>query len=186
MARMARGEDSGAANVISMARARSAQQARRATFRWPHDGPHPERVAAALEATAAEAALVAMNGTVIAVNRHWVVAAPACVPGAGFVGAWRLAELDARDAAQLITGVRGALTGVEGYDHEFELGGRRATLTVTPLSGGVVTVAHRSVRAAGAPAGIDPLTGLADRNRFVERLTQMLGAGDGRQVACWS
>lgn len=187
MARKAPGEDSGAPNVISLARARSLQQARRAMFRWPHDGPHPERVAAAaLEATDAEAALVAMDGTVLAVNRRWILAAPACVPGTDFFSAWRLDELDPLDAAPLITGVRSALGTIEGFEHEFRVAERWSSLRVTPLGGSVggavVTVTHG--RGVGhTPAGVDPLTGLADRTRFVERLTRLLGAADGRQLA---
>jgi hypothetical protein len=80
MARKAAGEDDGPSNVISLARARTAVEARRAMFRWPLDGPHPERVAAAaLDAAAGEGALVA-DGTILAVNRRWVLATTPATP----------------------------------------------------------------------------------------------------------
>ncbi|MCU1375619.1 MAG: sensor-containing diguanylate cyclase/phosphodiesterase [Actinomycetia bacterium] len=187
MARMA-GDDDGTANVISLARARTAHEARRAMFRWPTDGPHPERVAAAaLEVTPGEAALVAADGTILAVNRRWVLGAPACVPGTDFFSAWRLDELDPRDAAQLITGVRAALGGVDGHEHDCELDGRLVTVTTTSLGGSgggaIIAVADRVSPNGTEANGRDPLTGLANRSRFVERLTRLLGDDDGHTVA---
>ncbi|MCU1380582.1 MAG: sensor-containing diguanylate cyclase/phosphodiesterase [Acidimicrobiales bacterium] len=188
MAMKAAGEDDGRPNVINLARARTALEARRAMFRWPADGPHPERVAAAaLEATAGDAALVAIDGTVLAVNRRWLLGTPACVPGHDFFSSWRLDELDPRDAAQLITGVRAALSSVDGYEHDCELDGQVVTVTATSLGGAVggavLTVTERTGRHGTNASGRDPLTGLANRSRFVDRLTRLLRSDDGCTIA---
>jgi diguanylate cyclase (GGDEF)-like protein len=185
MARRAAGEDDDVPpNVISLARARSA---RRALFHWPPNGPEAERIAvAALHAVEGEAALVAADGTILAVNRPWLLATPGASPGGDVYGDWRLYDLDPRDAAPLITGIRSALGGSDGFHHDLEIDGHPVTLVATSLGGtvggAVLTLAARPPEAEHVP-GRDPLTGLADRARFGDLLDRALGRDDGRDVA---
>ncbi|MCU1487275.1 MAG: hypothetical protein JWN67_4021 [Actinomycetia bacterium] len=183
MARKAAGEDEVPPNVISLAQARTA---RRGLFHWPADGPHAESVAvAALHTTPGEAALVAADGTILAVNRAWLFATPLAGPGSDIYTSWRLDAVDPRDMAQLITGFRSALAGTDGYAHDLEVDGRPVRLVATSLGGrvggAVLTVTERDVRAEVVP-GRDPLTGLADRARFVDHVGRALGDDDGRDV----
>jgi diguanylate cyclase (GGDEF)-like protein len=183
MARRAAGEDVVPPNVISLAQARAARQA---LFRWPADGPSAERVAvAALHAVPGEAALVAADGTILAVNRAWLLATPGAAPGVDVYAGWRLRDLDARDAAELIIGLRAALGGTDGFVHELDVDGRPARVVATSLGGSVggavVQVAQRDPR-GDLGRGRDPLTGLADRGRFVDHVTRALGRDDGADV----
>jgi diguanylate cyclase (GGDEF)-like protein len=201
MARKAAGDDSNdssshAPNVIDLARARTQSHARRAASRrWPVDGPHPERIAAAaLEATDRDAALVARDGTVLTVNRRWLLAAPGCLPGTDVLSAWRLNELDPRDGAQVLSGIRSALTGTLPFQHDYRLPGDERSafhrLVVHPLGGeaggAVVTVELRTTGSEDdqPDLGRDPLTGLANRTRFLDELSGALSVRTpGRFVA---
>jgi hypothetical protein len=171
MARRAAGRDDVPPNVISLADARTA---RRSLFTWPAEGPHAESVAvAALHAVDGEAALVAGDGTILAVNRQWLLAAPGAAPGADLLADWRLDGFDPRDAAPLITGLRAALRGSDGFTHDLEVDGRPARLVATSLGGRVGGAVVRLAERAAAPTGRDPETGLLDRTRFLDHLERV-------------
>jgi hypothetical protein len=171
--RAAGGDDHVPPNVISLADARTA---RRSLFAWPPEGPHAELVAvAALHAVDGEAALVAGTGTILAVNRPWLLAAPGAAPGADLLGDWRIEGFDPRDAAPVITGLRAALRGSDGFTHDLEVDGRPTRLVATSLGGHVGGAVVSLVERRPAPNGRDRETGLLDRTRFLEHLDRMDG-----------
>jgi len=160
-------------NVIDMAQARSAHARRR----LPVARPDGERVAAAVfDALPGSLALLDSDGVVLAANRAWATATPACDVGADFFRDWHWDALEPIDAVRVIAGVRAALTGSESLTHDCIIDGLRVLLVATALAGerggAVLTIT--------SPADQhDPVTGLSARARFIERLDGELGRDDG-------
>jgi diguanylate cyclase (GGDEF)-like protein len=169
----------GATNVIELARVRSAPS-RRAVPRWPNDGPGPDRVAvAALQAACGEAALVTADGTVLAVNEAWIEATPACGPGTNVYTAWGLHEVDPTDAATLVSGIRAAAQGTDGFVHAFDRADGACRFSATSLGG---AVGGAVLAVVSPPADRDAIAGLASRVGLVDHLATLLGSSEGTAV----